>query len=199
MFSFSGIRHWHYYMDFDHGFVFYINCKLVDLSCVSINTICIIIICFSVIDYHYFSYAHQLFLYLYQFKLLYFMMISINYLHLLKNIVFFEETTVSFERFNTVNCQRALHNIDLDDNNQSYYLYPTTNLIGIFLLFISLINLVIDSFNQVYYFIALCIQLCIALNSSITDCISCIFVLSYCQSSRVGGMCFKINVSYFPT
>ena len=127
------------------------------------------------------------------------MMISINYLHLLKNIVFFEETMVSFERCNTVNCQRALHNNDLDDNNQSYHLYPATNLIGIFLLFISLINLVIDSFNQVYYFIALSIQLCIALNSSITDCISCIFVLSYCQSSRVGGMCFKINVSYFPT
>ena len=127
------------------------------------------------------------------------MMISINYLHLLKNIVFFEETMVSFERFNTVNCQRALHNIELDDNNQSYHLYPATNLIGIFLLFISLINLVIDNFIQVYYFIALSIQLCIALNSSITDCISCIFVLSYCQSSRVGGMCFKINVSYFPT
>ena len=86
---------------------------------------------------------------------------------------------VSFERFNTGNCQRALHNIDFADNNHSYYLYLTTNLIGIFLLFISLINLVIDSFNQVYY--------CIALNSSITDCISCIFVLSYCQSSRVGG------------
>ena len=114
-------------------------------------------------------------------------MISINYLHLLKNIVFFEETMVSFERCNTVNCQRALHNNDLDDNNQSYHLYPATNLIGIFLLFISLINLVIDNFNQVYYFIALSIQLCIALNSSITDCISCIFVLSYCQSSRVGG------------
>ena len=46
-------------MDFEHGFVLYINCKLVDLSHAIIITICIIITCCSVIDYHHFNYAHR--------------------------------------------------------------------------------------------------------------------------------------------